>query len=81
MRMYVEACEEMIEIRRIMGANYCAVLEPFCRGVLSLLIGETRAAWLAKLLAMSSAMTHVSGLLLARCGGTDDSNKMSCAFA
>ena len=71
----------MIEISCITLANYCAVAKPFFGGVLALLLGITCAAWVAKLLVLSSAMTHVSGLVLERCAGTVNSNEIRCVFA
>ena len=70
----------MIEISCITLANYCAVPEPFFGGVLALLMGITCAAWVAKLLVLSSAMEHLSGLLLEGSGGTLIKNNMYCTF-
>ena len=71
----------MSEIISIKNANYYSVLKLFFWCVLSLLMGMTCAAWVAKLLVLKSAMTGFSCHFWSFLGGFVNRNKMSCIFA
>ena len=74
------ACAKRFKISRIKNAQYSTTLDPFWRGVLGFSLGIICVAVFDKLLALSSAIEHLSGLLLEGSGGTLIRDTMRCIF-
>ena len=74
------ACAKRFKIRRVESAQYNTTLDAFWRGVPGFSLGIICAALFDKLLALSSAIEHLSGLLLEGSGGTLIRDNTCCTF-